>query len=276
MARADLTRRPRPGATHYSHAMPRTYAITGAASGIGAATAELFRDRGDHVITVDRHNADVVADLATPAGRAKAVAGVRARTDVLHGVVPCAGVAGGTDGDGALVASLNYFGSIDVVTGLRPLLSAGHAAGVVLISSNSVECQPGWPHELATLIAVQGEASVRRAATQADAVHVYPASKLALRHWMRRHVASWGADDIRINAIAPGLVETAMAVSIRADPELGSFVDAYPSVVGRPGRPEEVAEVIAWLLSEESALVVGTTVVVDGGTDAVLNPRRSN
>ena len=65
-----------------------------------------------------------------------------------------------------------------------------------------------------------------------------------------------------------------MATEMRNDPELGVFVDAYPSAIGRPGRPEEVAELITWLLSDAASLVAGTTVVVDGGTDAVLNPQR--
>jgi len=253
--------------------MPRTYAVTGAASGIGAATTALLRERGQAVITVDLRDADVLADLATPDGRAAAVAGVGARTDVLHGVVPCAGIAGGTGGDGALLVSLNYFGSIGVVTGLRPLLTAAAGAGVVLLSSNSVECQPGWPLDLSTLIADGDEATAREAAAGTEAVHVYPATKAALRWWMRAQAVRWAADGIRLNAIAPGLVETPMTAGMRADPELGVFMDAYPSAIGRAGRPEEVAEVIAWLLSDAASLVVGTTVVVDGGTDAMLNPR---
>ncbi len=55
----------------------KTYVVTGAASGIGAATTALLREQGHRVITVDQRDADVVADLATPEGRAAAVAGVR-------------------------------------------------------------------------------------------------------------------------------------------------------------------------------------------------------
>ncbi|KRF12354.1 hypothetical protein ASG90_15350 [Nocardioides sp. Soil797] len=77
----------------------KTYAVTGAASGIGAATTTHLREQGHRVITVDLHDADVTADLSTAEGRADTVAGVRELTDVLHGVVPCAGIAGltGTD-----------------------------------------------------------------------------------------------------------------------------------------------------------------------------------
>lgn len=250
----------------------KTYAVTGAASGIGAATTERLRADGHRVVTIDRADADVVADLSTPAGRSSAVAAVREVTGVLDGVVPCAGVAGGTGGDGALVVSVNYFGTVEVVQALRPLLAAADSASVVVVSSNSVECQPGWPRELAALIADGDEAAARAAAASTEAVHVYPASKSALRTWVRRNAPAWAADGVRLNAVAPGLVETAMATVMRADPELGVFVDAYPSAIGRPGRPDEVAAAIAWLLSSESSLVVGTTLVIDGGTDALLNP----
>ena len=256
--------------------MTRTYAVTGGASGIGAATTARLRADGHRVVTIDRVDADVVADLSTPAGRTAAVDGVGALCGVLHGLVASAGIAGGTGGDGALVASVNYFGAVDVVVGLRPLLAAVGDASVVVLSSNSVECQPGWPVEVAEAILTGDEAVARAAAGAVEAVQVYPASKAALRWWVRRNAPAWAVDGIRLNAIAPGLVETPMAASMRADPELGAFVDAYPSALGRPGRPEEVAAAIAWLLGDESSLVVGTTLVIDGGTDALLNPHAAS
>ena len=92
--------------------LPRTYVVTGAASGIGQATTEHLRGHRHRVITVDRDDAagtvDVVADLSTAAGRAAAVAGVREQTELVHGVVPAAGVAGLTGVDPQLVASVNY------------------------------------------------------------------------------------------------------------------------------------------------------------------------
>ena len=254
--------------------MSRTYVVTGSASGIGAATKSALEEAGHRVIGVDRQEADVVADLSTAAGRQQVVEGVAAQADVLHGLVACAGIAGATGGDAALVASVNYYGSIEVVEGLRPQLAAADGASVVLTSSNSVECQPRWTPDLAEVIFAGDESAAREALADVDAVTAYPASKAALRWWMRREAKAWSKDGIRINAIAPGLVETAMAAEMRADPELGGFVDAYPSVLGRPGRPEEVAALIVWLLSDAASLVVATTVVVDGGTDAVLNPTR--
>jgi hypothetical protein len=75
-----------------------------------------------------------------------------------------------------------------------------------------------------------------------------------------------------MNAVAPGLIETPMSAAMKADPKLGVFVKAYPSALGRGGRPDEIAELIAFLLSPAASLLVGSVVYADGGTDALLNP----
>ena len=252
----------------------KTYVVSGAASGIGAATTRLLRDEGHRVVTVDRHEADVVADLSTAAGRQQAVERVRHLADVVHGVVPCAGVPGLTGVDPGLVVSVNYFGAIALARGLRPQLAPG--ASVVLLASNSITCQPGWTAAVAAACLRDDEDEARAAANEVDAVHVYPATKAALAWWARREGVKdeWAGQGIRLNAVAPGLIATPMTDRLREDPQLGVFADAYPSALGRPGRSEEVAATIAFLLSDAASLMVGSVLFVDGGTDALMHPLR--
>jgi NAD(P)-dependent dehydrogenase (short-subunit alcohol dehydrogenase family) len=259
----------------------RTIVVTGAASGIGAATCAYLRDQGDRVIGVDRAPADVTADLSTRQGRETAVRDIaQLAPDGINGFVPCAGLGGFTGSDGALLVSVNYFAAVELAVALRPLLakaaSRGEPAAVVLLSSNSVTCQPGWASDVAGGCLAGDEPVARELAAAKDAVHVYPATKAALAWWVRREgiKKEWIGAGIRINAVAPGMIATAMTDRLRKDARLGIFADAYPTAIGRPGRPEEIAAAIAFLLSEQASLMVGAVVFLDGGTDAIMHPLR--
>ena len=252
----------------------KTYVVSGAASGIGAATAALLREQGGRVITVDLHDADVTADLGTTEGRAAAVAGVRELTDVVHGLVPAAGIAGRTGVPGDLLVSVNFFGAVALVRGLQDELTRAGGAGVVLLASNSITGMLGWNAPVAQACLRDDEPLAREEAAKVDSVMVYPSSKAALAWWARREGVKpeWAGAGIRLNSVAPGATETPMVYQMRADPLLGPAIDAYPNAVGRLGRPEEVAAAIAFLLSEPAANIVGAVLFVDGGTDAMLHP----
>ena len=111
--------------------MDRTYVVTGAASGIGAATARYLRERGGRVIACDLHDADVIADLATSEGRAELVDGV---TRLSGGKIDAI-VANAGGGPAETMLSLNFFGAVATLEGLRPLLKASPAPRAVMVSS---------------------------------------------------------------------------------------------------------------------------------------------
>jgi NAD(P)-dependent dehydrogenase (short-subunit alcohol dehydrogenase family) len=253
----------------------RTVVVTGSASGMGAATRARLEADGQRVIGVDIRDADVVADLGTPDGRRAAIDGVTERVDgAIDGLVTWAGLSGLTHLAGGLLVSVNYFGSVALLEGLRPLLAAGDRPAAVAISSNSTTCQPGVPMDVVELCLAGDEAAARDAADGAGSLASYPASKTAIAWWARRHAptADWAGAGITLNVVAPGTVETPMLQASREDPTSGRFVDAFPVPVGRPATADELAAFVQFLLGPDARFFCGSVVFVDGGTDALLRP----
>jgi NAD(P)-dependent dehydrogenase (short-subunit alcohol dehydrogenase family) len=255
----------------------RSYAITGAASGIGAALRKRLERDGHRVVGVDVQQADVVADLATSEGRQSAITAIRdACGGVLDGIVPCAGLSGLPDRPGSLLASLNYFGTVELLDGLREDLARSEAPAVVAISSNSTTTVPPGmiSQELIDACLSGDEASARLVADKTGSIAAYPATKTAVAHWVRRNAPTdaWIGAGITLNAIAPGKIETAMIAEGRADPIIGPHMDAFPLPIGRNGEPEEIAALLAFLLGPEARFFVGSIIFCDGGTDALARP----
>jgi len=253
----------------------RTVVVTGSASGMGAATRAVLEAAGQRVIGIDQRDADVVADLGTGDGRAAAVDAVAELSGgSVDGAVTWAGVAGLSHLPGSLLASVNYFGSVALLEGLRPLLAAGDQPAAVAISSNSTTCQPGLPMDVAERCLAGDEAGAREAADAAGALATYPATKLAVARWVRRNAptAAWAGAGITLNAVAPGAVETPMLEATRRDEVIGPLVDGFPVPVGRRGRAEELARFVAYLLGPDARWFCGSVLFLDGGTDALLNP----
>ncbi|NQZ98780.1 MAG: SDR family NAD(P)-dependent oxidoreductase, partial [Myxococcales bacterium] len=148
----------------------KTIAITGAASGIGAATAKQLESEGHRVIGVDIQKADITADLSIPDGRSQAVDQILETSGGrLDGFVPCAGLSALPDRPPSLVVSLNYFGSIEMIAALREALAKSGEASVVGICSNSTTSTPGLPLELVELLGTGDEEAARALADEIGA-----------------------------------------------------------------------------------------------------------
>jgi NAD(P)-dependent dehydrogenase (short-subunit alcohol dehydrogenase family) len=243
-----------------------TVAITGSAGGIGDATRARLEAAGVAVIGIDVHDAEVIADLATPGGRTAMVAEVTERSGgALDGLVAAAGV---TNDDGALVTSINYFGAVATLAGLRPLLADRPGASAVAISSNSSTTQPGLPMGLVEACLAGDEAPAR--AVAGHGVAAYGATKLALARWVRRQATTpeWIGAGIRLNAVAPGFIATPMTEG--TEDFIFGLGDIYPIPAQRPGTADEVAGLITYLLGPDAGFFCGTVVCMDGGTDAAL------
>jgi NAD(P)-dependent dehydrogenase (short-subunit alcohol dehydrogenase family) len=246
-----------------------TIVITGSAGGIGAATRRRLEADGHTVVGVDVRDAEVIADLSTPAGRADMAEAVGQRCDgALDGLVAGAGVSGLP---GETVAAINYFGAVATLELLRPLLAQGTRPAAVAISSNSTTTQPGDPHDqVAACLDGDEERACELAAGDPSGVAVYAAAKLALARWVRRRAVGedWIGAGIRLNAVAPGFIRTPMTAG--AEDFIMGLGDIYPLPVGRPGEADEVAGLLAYLLGPDAGFFVGSVVTMDGGTDAAL------
>ncbi len=251
----------------------RTVAITGSASGIGAATRRRLECDGTQVIGVDVRDADIRADLTSPAGRAAAIAGIRERaTAGLHGLVVCAGVGPQVE-PWSTIVSLNYFGAQALLAGLRERLAAAAPSAAVAISSNSAVL-PGADTELVAACLRGDEDEARRLVLTLDGHRAYAGSKLALARWVRRNAPSpeWAKAGVRLNAVAPGAVMTPLLQGGLDHPVFGTAIRNFPIPTGGFGEPAQIAAAVAFLLSPEAAFCCGTVLFVDGGTDAMLRP----
>lgn len=257
---------------------PRTIVVTGSASGIGEATANLLASEGWEVIGVDARDADVVADLATDTGREAAIAGVRRLCpDGLDAVVASAGI--NRPMESPRIVAVNYFGAVRLLEGLRPLLVKSNAPRAVAVSSLActmeVEqavvdaCLADDEDTALTAAAVRPEAFARQPI-------IYCSSKAALTLWARKASTSpeWGGAGILLNVVAPGVVRTPLTAPDLADPErarvlLGRADRALPDL----GRPEAIAHLIKCLVSAENEFMLGQVLFADGGAEALRRPQ---
>jgi NAD(P)-dependent dehydrogenase (short-subunit alcohol dehydrogenase family) len=244
--------------------------ITGAGSGIGAATRARLQRAGKRVVGIDLRGAEITADLAKAAGRALAAKEALAATDgKIDGLVLGAGIGPAPDSS-PLIVSVNYFGAVTLMDRLFDALKKNEPSAAVAITSNSATTVPSISEELVTAMLEGDEGNARWIAESIHPAEAYAASKLALSRAVRRRAPEWASVGVRLNAVAPGSTKTPLLDSGLADPELGPLIRAFPVPIGGFGKPEQIASVIDFLLSEDAGFVVGAVWFVDGGTDSLI------
>jgi NAD(P)-dependent dehydrogenase (short-subunit alcohol dehydrogenase family) len=249
----------------------RTVVVTGSASGMGAAVRRRLERAGVVVIGVDRRDAEVVADLGDGPQRRSACAKVSELAGgCLDGLVTCAGLGPHVQPLSDIIR-VNYFGTVVLLDGLLPSLMEGDAPAAVVFASNAASLTPQHPALLEELSS-DNEEGAAKLADALDGITVYGMSKLGVVRAMRRRASRWGGAGVRVNAVAPGPIETPMLEGILADPQLREPVEALPIPLERHGSPEDVAAAVGFLLDPSSRYVHGSTLFVDGGSDAQLRP----
>ncbi len=254
-----------------------TYAVTGSASGMGAAVAARLRERGHTVIGVDIKDADVIADLSTPSGRRGAAADVLAAcSGTLDGAVMAAGL-GPTKGAERAITEVNYFGVVEPLQAWRSALACAERAKVVVFASNSTTTVPAVPgRAIRALLAGDAEKALRayRMFGRYGPPVAYAASKIALSRWVRRNAvtAQWAGAGIRLNALAPGAIMTPMLEEQLATPSEAKVVREFPIPIGGFGDAGQLADWVVFMLSDSADFLCGSVVFVDGGSDAYFRP----
>jgi len=244
-----------------------TALVTGGASGIGRAAAEILGERGANVVVADMSEdggADCVAAIENAGGRA-----IFVRTNVMEEDSVKAAVAAAVDAFGRLDGAINS-------AGLPPSGKALHMLDMAEWSRvNGVNLNGmflSMKHEVGAMLKTGGGAivAVSSASAVKGMIHCsdYCASKAGVTGLVRAAALDYAEQGIRINALLPGATDTPLAHRSRDNnPELVKRGSVHVPV-NRMASPAEIAAVAVWLLSDEASYVTGASISADGGMTA--------
>ncbi|MEV7631847.1 SDR family oxidoreductase [Microbacterium sp. NPDC089318] len=249
----------------------RTYVVTGAASGIGAAVTRVLESRGHRVLGIDLAGADIDADLGSVEGRSGLADTIRANgVQAIDAIIAVAGVSAVS----SLTVRVNYFGAKATVEMLRPLLRPSSPRAVVVALFSTLQ---EVDDDLVAALEAEDEG---RACEIADSLvdagrgHlIYASTKRAIAEWIRRASIEpeWAGAGIPLNAVGPGVVVTPMTAGyLSTDDGRAAMLRGVPMPLSGPARPESVAYLLAWLTSEENTHVTGQAIFIDGGADTTV------
>lgn len=236
---------------------PRVAVLTGAGGGIGQVTAQRFLAAGFSIALIDKENPlgsfsgeagervlTLNANVCDVTEMAAAAAEVRARFGAVHALIVNAGIGPGgtimetTEATWRLVVDVNLTGGFNTLKAFLPvMLETSGPRSVVLTSS---------------VLATRG----------ARNMSAYSASKAGLIGLMQSAAQEFAEKCIRVNAVAPGPIHTALLDSIAGE-TLGELAQLVP--IGRLGTAEDVADAILFLAGNNSAYITGQVLVIDGG-----------
>jgi 2-keto-3-deoxy-L-fuconate dehydrogenase len=244
----------------------RVAVITGGGSGIGRATAVLFAGEGARIAIVDR-------DEAGAKETARLVEAVGGKALVRIGDV---GKVGAADADAKAI--LGAWGRVDIL-----MTAAGFSCGGTVTTTDPVDWDAVinvniggtwlWSRAVIPAMQKQKKGSIVTVGSQLALAggrfsSAYIAAKGAILSLTRTMALDYAADGIRVNAIAPGAVETPMLArgfGRRPDPSAAKESSRQRHAMQRFGQPQEVAQAALYLASDASSFSTGTTLVVDGG-----------